>query len=215
MAADRCRRLFLVRHGETTGQSSIRYYGSTDLPLSEEGKQQMLELGTCLAATGVRFDLAITSALQRSREAAGLIAPNVCVRPLAEFNEIHFGDWEGLTEEEIRTLDPQAHAEWRRSPETFHYPRGESVALFRSRVCDAFEMLLPLLPESTLFVAHKGVIRTVLERLLPSRSERLGLTIGLGSVQVLSQSPEGWEPLVLDATPHQLVAALTARARLR
>lgn len=207
--------MFLVRHGETTGQSSIRYYGSTDLPLSEEGKQQMRELGRCFDATGIRFDLAITSALQRSQEAARLIAPNVCVRPLAEFNEIDFGDWEGLTEEEIHTLDPHAHAAWRRSSETFRYPRGESVALFRSRVWDAFEMLLPLLPESTLFVAHKGVIRTVLDRLLPSRSERLELTIGLGSVQVLFQGPQGWEPLVLDATSHQLVAALTARARLR
>ena len=34
-------RLCIVRHGETAGQSSIRYYGSTDVPLSRLGEEQM------------------------------------------------------------------------------------------------------------------------------------------------------------------------------
>ena len=33
--------LFLVRHGETTGQSSVRLYGATDVPLSDLGREQV------------------------------------------------------------------------------------------------------------------------------------------------------------------------------
>jgi broad specificity phosphatase PhoE len=33
--------LVLVRHGETEGNSSIRYYGDTDIELSELGRAQM------------------------------------------------------------------------------------------------------------------------------------------------------------------------------
>ena len=37
------RRIVALRHGETTGQSSIRFHGSSDLPLSDEGRAQMRE----------------------------------------------------------------------------------------------------------------------------------------------------------------------------
>ena len=32
-------RILLVRHGETEGESSIRYHGSADVALSEEGRE--------------------------------------------------------------------------------------------------------------------------------------------------------------------------------
>ena len=38
-------RITLVRHGETTGQSSIRFFGQTDVPLSDVGREQMRRAG--------------------------------------------------------------------------------------------------------------------------------------------------------------------------
>ena len=58
------RRFVLVRHGETVGQSSIRYFGATDLPLSESGRRQMERVRVALA--GESFDAAYTSELQRT-----------------------------------------------------------------------------------------------------------------------------------------------------
>ena len=43
------RRLWLVRHGETEGQSSIRYHGANDVPLSDVGRQQIRALLPLLA----------------------------------------------------------------------------------------------------------------------------------------------------------------------
>ena len=62
------RRLVLVRHGETAGQSSIRYYGATDLALSESGCRQMERVRAALA--GEEFDAVYTSELQRTITAA-------------------------------------------------------------------------------------------------------------------------------------------------
>ena len=69
-------RLVLVRHGETTGKSSIRYFGRTDVELSELGRAQMRAAASWLAArTGVTsFAPVFASPLKRASEGARIIA---------------------------------------------------------------------------------------------------------------------------------------------
>ena len=71
----RVRRLVLVRHGETVGESSIRYFGSTDVVLSAAGCRQMEQVRTALG--GEMFDAVYTSALQRAIRAARIISPEI------------------------------------------------------------------------------------------------------------------------------------------
>ena len=52
---------------ETSGESSIRYYGSTDVPLSSLGEAQMRRVGQALAHE--RFDAVLSSRLRRARRA--------------------------------------------------------------------------------------------------------------------------------------------------
>ena len=88
------RRLVLIRHGETTGQSSIRFHGSSDVALSDEGRVQMRE-----AARGLRtevFDLIVASPLRRSWESARILSGGAPVRLEPDFREIDFGRWEGI-----------------------------------------------------------------------------------------------------------------------
>ena len=65
------RRLWLVRHGETEGQSSIRYHGANDVPLSEVGRTQIRALLPLLA--GVRPTMVAHSPLVRAAESEVLI----------------------------------------------------------------------------------------------------------------------------------------------
>src|SRR6185295_1113985 len=118
------RRLVLVRHGETVGQSSIRYYGATDLALSADGEAQMRRVRQALA--GEAFDAVYTSGLQRTIRAARIIVPHLPAQGVAGFNEINFGRWEGLTREEIATRDPQLFQQWRAAPHEFTYPDGDA-----------------------------------------------------------------------------------------
>ena len=60
------RRLVLIRHGETVGESSVRFHGSNDVELSAEGRALMREVGRGLR--GEVFDLVLASPLRRSWE---------------------------------------------------------------------------------------------------------------------------------------------------
>jgi broad specificity phosphatase PhoE len=157
------RQILLIRHGETDGASSIRYFGSTDVGLSEEGRQQMAQLGTRLAAR--RVDLWVASNLRRSWQAAGLVSRGAPVRIDPDFREIHFGQWEGLTRQEIEARDPVAYADWQGGREGFEYPGGEARASFRTRVGRGVERLLASPAAHVAAVLHKGVIREIARQL--------------------------------------------------
>lgn len=157
------RELVLVRHGETEGQSSIRYHGAGDVPLSETGRAQMRAAREQLPLRD--FDLVVASPLSRAFEGARIAAPGADVRVEEGFREIDFGRWEGLTRQEIRSLDPDLYEQWMANPESFGFPEGESREVFAARVLAGLERLLALPARNALAVAHKGVIRTIALRL--------------------------------------------------
>lgn len=96
--------IYLVRHGETDWSISGQHTGTTDLPLTENGRKTA-ELFKPLAAKK-DFAMVLTSPLQRARmtcELAGLenlaqVDPN-----LMEWN---YGEYEGLTTDQIHAKSP-------------------------------------------------------------------------------------------------------------
>jgi broad specificity phosphatase PhoE len=195
------RRLVLVRHGETEGESSIRYHGANDVPLSELGCAQMQRVARELA--GERFDAVWVSRLRRTRAAARIIAPEVEAEPIAGFDEIHFGDWEGLTREEIAARDPELSRLWRAGDDDFQYPGGDRVGDFRARVAAAWRELLPRAPERVLVVAHRGVISTLLMETLGVELDELRRwRLDLGSLHILVARDDGWTAELTDHHRH-------------
>jgi broad specificity phosphatase PhoE len=175
------RRLVMLRHGETVGNSSVRFHGAADVPLSDEGRSQVRA-----AARGLRqevFDLVAASPLRRSWEAALLVAGGTPVRIEDGFREIHFGRWEGLSAGEIEQRDPVLYREWRERTPGFEFPGGEIRAEFRARVSAAFERIASSGASCALLVGHKGVIRSIGEQLLgeplPEDEPQLAGAVGL------------------------------------
>ena len=158
---ERLERLILVRHGETEGQSSIRYHGATDVPLSDLGREQVRRARERLA--GEVFEVVYASSLSRASESARILAPDHPIRVEADFREVDFGRWEGLTREEIAVRDPELFGVWQRDLARFDYPGGERRADFRARIARGLEHLRESGASSALVVAHKGVVRTLLE----------------------------------------------------
>ncbi len=195
-------RITLVRHGETTGQSSARYYGATDVPLSNVGRAQMRSVAAALA--GERFAAVFSSGLCRSREAAEMIASDgVQVIAIAEFNEVCFGRWEGWTREEIIARDAEHYRLWQQSDESFCYPEGESRSAFRERVVAGMAHVLPMQSGGNiLLVVHKGVIAVILAELLRlAPTDRKALGIELGSIHEIAREGDGWRALYLNRMP--------------
>jgi len=95
--------LYLARHGATEWSVNGRHTGTTDLPLLPEGEETARALGARLA--GIDFGLVLASPRQRARRTAELagFADAEVDDDLAEWD---YGDYEGVTTEEIRRRDP-------------------------------------------------------------------------------------------------------------
>ena len=106
--------MFVIRHGQTAWSAVGRHTGRTDLPLTPTGRQQGEALAKMLADR--RFDLVLTSPLQRARvtcELAGLGDQAQIEPDLAEWD---YGEFEGLTTNEIRQRIP-GWSIWTHPPE--------------------------------------------------------------------------------------------------
>ncbi len=171
------RLLHLVRHGETVGQSSIRFWGSTDVALSDDGRRQVAGLGEVVARTlgTLRVAVVVHSPLVRASESARILGETLRLIGLPwhvepDFAEIDFGAFEGLTAEEIRVRDPRWHAEWQARRHA-GFPEGETLAGFDARVRTGFERALARTDGDILVVAHRGVIRRIADVVLPGQGE--------------------------------------------
>jgi probable phosphoglycerate mutase len=97
------REVWLIRHGPTEWSRDHRHTSVTDLPLLPEGEREAGELAERLAA--VRFDLVLTSPRLRARRTAELAGfPDAEVDD--DLAEWAYGDYEGITTEEIRETVP-------------------------------------------------------------------------------------------------------------
>jgi broad specificity phosphatase PhoE len=192
--------LILVRHGETEGQSSIRYHGRGDVALDERGRAQMR--GAARLLDGVSFTRVFASPLSRATEGARIIAgEGADVISIVEFVEIDFGYFEGLTIDEIRERFPDEFERWRaqRLEPGYQYPGGESGEAFRARVRRGMRRMFELWRDgreqfsgTALLVAHRGVIRLLIQWLIEFTP-----AIELGSVHILDCN-RGWRARALD-----------------
>jgi broad specificity phosphatase PhoE len=97
-------KVLLIRHGETEWSLSGQHTGMTDIPLTENGRNVARRLKPILADQ--TFALVLTSPLRRARETcelAGLVERAEIDRDLVEWN---YGDYEGLTPQQIHVLRP-------------------------------------------------------------------------------------------------------------
>ncbi|NNL66035.1 MAG: histidine phosphatase family protein [Myxococcales bacterium] len=170
------RHIVLVRHGETDGQSSVRFHGASDVDLSAEGVAHMRALGARLRH--VRLDAVVASPLRRSWRSAQLVGNGAPVRIETDFREIDFGRWEGLTAEEIQATDPSLYQDWQSKAPGFEFPNGEPRAAFRARVEAGVQRLVESSGGSALVVVHKGVIRAIAQALTGEAQDGDGLELG-------------------------------------
>lgn len=118
--------IWIVRHGETEWSRDGKHTSSTDLALTEKGREVALELRDRLAER--TFSLVLTSPLHRARETAALVGFDD-VEVDDRLREWEYGEYEGLSTEEIREQVPG----W----ELWTHPApkgGESVAEVEERL---------------------------------------------------------------------------------
>ena len=160
---------YLVRHGETEWNAAGRIQGRADVPLSERGRLQMRLLAGRLA--GREFSAVYASDLSRAVESARVIVGEAGspVRTDADLREFCYGEWEGLTLEEVKARHGDTFAErLGRDENAFAAPSGEdsTEVLRRVRRFYAKTVAEHSDSEDLLVVAHGGSIRALLVCLL-------------------------------------------------
>ena len=167
-------RLLAIRHGATAYSQEGRYAGSTDIPLSPQGRQQCAALAQALGARHVAAVYA--SPLARARESAAPIAAaqGLEVTIESDFREMCFGDWEGLTRDEVERRFVDDYKIWRTEPERFVRPGGETLSAVSARVMRGLgELQATHHGETVVLVSHAVVTRLIVLAALGLGPERL------------------------------------------
>ena len=112
--------IYLARHGETAWSLTGQHTGLTDLPLTERGQRNARQLGERLK--GLKVANVFVSPLLRARQTCELAGFDRDAEIDADLVEWNYGQYEGLTTEEIHKTNPG----WRIFRDGC--PGGESVA---------------------------------------------------------------------------------------
>lgn len=165
--------IYLIRHGEITQSSPRRFVGQTDLPLTDRGREQIEKVAVFLLGRGV--GRLLCSPLSRCVESAGIIgaALGIASEIVPDLREIALGAWEGLTVDEVRERFPGRYEARGRNLAGFRPPDGESFADVQRRAWPAFETATVEQGEPLAIVAHGGVNRVLLCRILGMPLENL------------------------------------------
>lgn len=113
-------KLYIVRHGQTEWNVLEKFQGQLNSPLTPEGIEKVKE--TAKELKNVNFEAGYTSQMGRTIATAEIILENnkyeqektsdqkLKLQKLPELNEIHFGEWQGLTFKETFVKYPkEAH----------------------------------------------------------------------------------------------------------
>lgn len=154
--------IHLIRHGDIEETLKGRYIGTTDVPLSDIGRKNLIEYDSKYIYPGTQ--VVFTSPLKRCTQTAKLLYPQQNAIVIDQLSECCFGEWENKTADELKG-NPDFE-KWLAGSTDIKPPRGESSADFTKRVCLVFKQIVDGLMKTNnteaVIITHGGVIMTLL-----------------------------------------------------
>lgn len=158
-------KIYVVRHGQTTGDVEDRYGGDYDDHLTELGKKQAKELAEKIKDFGIQ--IIFTSPKIRTKETTKILLEKISVeakeiQDLRERN--NNGILTGMTRKEAKEKYPELVELLKDKENTIE--RAEEYGTFRNRVIQAFNKISKMPYETVAVVTHGGPIKRIYEDVL-------------------------------------------------
>jgi broad specificity phosphatase PhoE len=155
--------IILVRHGQTEWNRVERFRGRADVPLNKTGLAQA-------EATGLRIlgewqpSVVYSNPLSRAVKTAEAIAKHfdLSVQIHPDLADIDYGEWQGLTPNEVQDRWPAELQAWYQQPDQAIIPGGETLAQLRSRSMRAVNELSARHAEQTIVLVEHTVINHII-----------------------------------------------------
>ena len=184
--------IHFIRHGLTEGNIKGQYIGVTDIPVCEQGIENLKKLKQKYEYPKV--DICYSSPLRRCIETCNIIYPDKKPIVINDLRECDFGDWEGKTTEELS--DNPKFISWIRNNRMEAPPHGESHINFQQRICTALENIVnDVITKGITSIgifAHGGVIFTLMVMFSIEKFEMADLMADNGCGYSVRITPSIW-----------------------
>ena len=180
-------KLILVRHALTVDKQKSRLSGHIDSSISEEGREQIDKITNYLKDFDI--DKIYTTTSSRTKDTVKKLSELKFIEIIEKesLKEISFGDFEGLTFDEIKDKYPKEFQDMIEKGYEYKYPNGESLIDSYNRVCIELDNIISNNDNRTILIcSHGGTIRNIITYLISnSYKYHWNFKIDNGSVTIL------------------------------
>ena len=180
-------KLILVRHALTVDNQKSRLSGHIDSSISEEGKEQIDKITNYLKDFDI--DKIYTTTSSRTKDTVKKLSELKSIEIIEKesLKEISFGDFKGLTFDEIKDKYPKEYQDMIEKGYEYKYPNGESLIDSYNRVCIELDNIISNNDDRTILIcSHGGTIRNIITYLISnSYKYHWNFKIDNGSVTIL------------------------------
>jgi len=183
--------IVLIRPGSTDYDQQGRIQGTLDVPLNEQGSDEVRRVINELR--GWRIEAVYAPPCEPAWQTARAIASTLEIKPkkLDRMRNLDHGLWQGMCVDEVRRKQPKVYRQWQERPESVCPPEGEMVAEAEDRVRLTLNKLLK---------RHKdGVIALVVPEPLASLVRRCVKHGALGNLWKAASEHGQWELLEVES----------------
>lgn len=192
-------KLHLIRHGDTQGTEQRLYYGTTDLPLSDNGISILQAQAKQGGYPPLKDTTLYSTGMKRTEETLQLIYGDVPHQALPQLCEIDFGIFEMESHETLQSRED--YQQWisgdflNNTP-----PQGESYMEFAHRIVGGIKPLIEQ-GEDVILVCHGGTIAVTMAYLFPQEEKT--------TYDWISKPGQGYS-ITLDKTPsYEIIPTLS------
>ena len=183
----RATQITAVRHGETAWNAQSRLQGHLDIDLNERGRWQAQRAGLALADSGITT--IYCSDLRRAHDTALAIAQHSGITAAAlrlepGLRERSFGDFQGLTYDEVGALHPEDAVRWKQRDPHWAPPGGESPAALQQRIATTLHAIAAQHPGDHIALISHGGVLDMLYRLATGQALNAARTWELGNCAI-------------------------------